>query len=359
MGQVNSEIHDDSESAPAFLPEIVVVSRRTFLSRLKNRSFESWEEFVENLPIAAPQGTSETIVKLDPRDICSWVATFLIEVCIWGLVVYFANQSILIGLLLSATYGVFLWLCVERWLPRQMAGMLWPNLPVAVAAVGALFLLLVDKDISSLGAFFFCILPALLATLYLMKRLPEDPDRATLVSDLFLEIWAATIALRLILNGERSFSSMSYFDFGSLTALGSISVILAVILHETSRVPWASIELVTWTLNVGALGLAIGTSGLLATTSIEHPDLERYGWLPYSCINALIGLLGFKLQRSLPVLMSAMALAVVSVRVSLFVSDVMESTVAGICCFGLLGFAVIALTQSFSRSDFAKREMYH
>lgn len=70
-------------------------------------------------------------------------------------------------------------------------------------------------------------------------------------------------------------------------------------------------------------------AGLLATTSIEHPDLERYGWLPYSCINALIGLLGFKLQRSLPVLMSAMALAVVSVRVSLFVSDVMESTVAG------------------------------
>ena len=263
MGQVNSEIHDDSESAPAFLPEIVVVSRRTFHSRLKNRSFESWEEFVENLPNAAPQGTSETIVKLDPRDICSWVATFLIEVCIWGLVVYFANQSILIGLLLSATYGVFLWLCVERWLPRQMAGMLWPNLPVAVAAVGALFLLLVDKDISSLGAFFFCILPALLATLYLMKRLPDDPDRATLVSDLFLEIWAATIALRLILNGERSFSSMSYFDFGSLTALGSISVILAVILHETSRVPWASIELVTWTLNVGALGLAMGTSGNL------------------------------------------------------------------------------------------------
>ena len=140
---------------------------------------------------------------------------------------------------------------------------------------------------------------------------------------------------------------MSYFDFGSLTALGSISVILAVILHETSRVPWASIELVTWTLNVGALGLAMGTSGLLATTSIEHPDLERYGWFPYSCINALIGLLGFKLQRSFPV------------RVSLFVSDVMESTVAGICCFGLLGFAVIALTQIFSRSDFAKREMYH
>mmetsp|Transcript_53666 Transcript_53666/g.117322 ORF Transcript_53666/g.117322 Transcript_53666/m.117322 type:complete len:373 (-) Transcript_53666:156-1274(-) len=356
MGQAFSEDdRDDSESGfHQPLPEVVLVSRRTFLSHLRNRSFDSWEELVQALPYAdLPQGTSETIIKCDTVEICTWVATFLIQSCIWGLVVYFADQSMVLGALFSASYGLVLWLCVDQWLPRNMAGKLWPNLPVAVGATGTLFLLCMQKDskdISPVGVLLCCILPATTMTLFWMRRLPEDPDRATLVTNLFLEIWAASIALRLMITGEESLSASSYSDFASLTSIGTLWVIISVLLYHFPSA-WGSVELVTWTLNVGVLGVGAGTSGLLATFVIQHPRLELMGWFPFSVINGVTGLLGFKLQRSFPVLLSALALAIVSIRASLFISDVTGSTVAGICSFGLLGFAVIAAAQELDRSS--------
>ena len=267
MGQAQSEDVDDSERSESGslhqpLPEVVVVTRRMFLSQLRNRSFETWDDFTQALPYAdVPQGSSESIVKCDPVEICTWVATFLIQSCMWGLVVYFADQSMVLGMLFSATYGLVLWLCVDQWLPRNMAGKLWPNLPVAVGATGTLFLLCLQKDhISAHGALLCCILPATLATLFWMRRLPQDPDRATLVTNLFLEIWAATIALRLMITGEEGLSEASYFDFASLTSIGAISVVIAVLLYRCPGA-WASVELVTWTLNVGVLGIGVGTSG--------------------------------------------------------------------------------------------------
>eukprot|EP00435_Cladocopium_sp_Y103_P061900 s689_g23.t1 len=355
MGQAFSEDdRDDSECFHQPLPEVVLVSRRTFLSHLRNRSFDSWEELVQALPNAdKPQGKSETIVKLETVEICTWVATFLIQSCIWGLVVYFADQSMVLGLLLSASYGLVLWLCVDQWLPQNMAGKLWPNLPVAVGATGTLFLLCLQKDssnISAVGALLCCILPATAMTLFWMRRLPEDPDRATLVTNLFLEIWAATIALRLMITGEESFSASSYSDFASLTCIGTISVIISVLLYHFPSA-WGSVELVSWTLDVGVLGVGVGTTGLLATFVIQHPRLELMGWFPFSVINGVTGLLGFKLQRSFPVFLSALALAIVSIRASLFISDVTGSTVAGICSFGVLGFAVIAVALELDRSS--------
>lgn len=266
MGQAFSEDdRDDSESGfHQPLPEVVLVSRRTFLSHLRNRSFDSWEELVQALPYAdLPQGTSETIIKCDTVEICTWVATFLIQSCIWGLVVYFADQSMVLGALFSASYGLVLWLCVDQWLPRNMAGKLWPNLPVAVGATGTLFLLCMQKDskdISPVGVLLCCILPATTMTLFWMRRLPEDPDRATLVTNLFLEIWAASIALRLMITGEESLSASSYSDFASLTSIGTLWVIISVLLYHFPSA-WGSVELVTWTLNVGVLGVGAGTSG--------------------------------------------------------------------------------------------------
>ena len=67
-------------------------------------------------------------------------------------------------------------------------------------------------------ALIFCILPATLATIYWMRRLPEDPDRSTLVSNLFLGLWAATIALRAMLVDDDSLKDLGYFDFASLVA---------------------------------------------------------------------------------------------------------------------------------------------
>mmetsp|Transcript_69903 Transcript_69903/g.166851 ORF Transcript_69903/g.166851 Transcript_69903/m.166851 type:complete len:375 (+) Transcript_69903:41-1165(+) len=355
MGQAFS--HDDESEGVSFhqpLPEVVVVSRRTFLSHLRNRSFDSWEELVDALPDTAPQGSSETVVKCDPVDICTWVATFLIQSCMWGLVVYFADQSMVLGAFFSAVYTVFLWLCVDQLLPRNMAGKLWPNLPVAVGATGTLFLLCLQQDeeneISPLGVMCCCILPATIATLFWMRKLPEDPDRATLVTNLFLEIWAATIALRMMITGEESLSVASYSDFASLTCIGTIWVIISVLLYQYPSA-WASVELVTWTLNVGVLGVGAGTAGLLATFAIQHHHWELMGWVPFSIINAVTGFLGFKMQRSFPVLLSALALAAVSMRASVFISDVTGNAVAGVCTFGLLGFAVIAAARAFDRSS--------
>ncbi|CAK9068840.1 unnamed protein product [Durusdinium trenchii] len=238
MGNSNSDGEttvDDCESLARPMPEMTAVSRRIFNLHLKNRSFSSWEEFIEALPSTAPQGASQSIVKCDPMDICSWVATFLIESCIWGLVAYFADQSAAIGIVLSALYGLVLFLCVDRWLSPQMAGMLWPNIPVAVGAVGALVATyLPDNDESKLPsrALIFCILPATLATIYWMRRLPEDPDRSTLVSNLFLGLWAATIALRAMLVDDDSLKDLGYFDFASLVVLGAISVGVAVWFFE-------------------------------------------------------------------------------------------------------------------------------
>ena len=70
-------------------------------------------------------------------------------------------------------------------------------------------------------------------------------------------------------------------------------------------------------------------TGLLATFAIEQPRLELVGWVPFSMINAVTGLLGFKMKRSFPVLLSALAVAVVSIRLSVFISEVTQNSVAG------------------------------
>eukprot|EP00438_Fugacium_kawagutii_P027055 Skav214846 [mRNA] locus=scaffold16:130627:132446:+ [translate_table: standard] len=293
MGQfLSQQNHDDSEETSFHqpLPEVVVLSRKTFQSHLKNRSFDSWEDLIEALPNGeTPQGSSETIVKFDPVDVCSWA-----------------------GIVCSAAYGVGLWLCVHQ-LPRDIAGKLWPNLPVAVGATGTLCLLSLQHEPSTLGVLLCCIVPATAATLFWMRKLPEDPDRATLVTNLFLEIWAFTIALRMLVTGEESLPSASYFDFASLTIIGSGLLVVAVMLYRFPGV-WGSVELVTWTLNMGVIGVEAGTAG---------------SRIPFFVMNALCGLLGFKLQRSFPLLTSALALAAVSIRLSIFVSDSTGSSVAG------------------------------
>ena len=58
------------------------------------------------------------------------MATFLIESCIWGLVAYFADQSAAIGIVLSALYGLVLFLCVLPSLFRLLRAK--PSLPILV-----------------------------------------------------------------------------------------------------------------------------------------------------------------------------------------------------------------------------------
>ena len=168
------------------------------------------------------------------------------------------------GVLLSASYGILLWLCVDHWLPRHMAGMLWPNLPVTIAVVGALFATLLHLNPGQPACALFCsILPATAATAFWMRKLPEDPDRATLVLNLFLGLWATLLTLKALTTSEDLVLIKippGYFDFLSLLALGVLSVALALHLFH-SHGPFSSVELITWTLNVGALAVGGGTAG--------------------------------------------------------------------------------------------------
>lgn len=116
---------------------------------------------------------------------------------------YFSDQSIVAGVLLSASYGILLWLCVDLWLPSHMAGMLWPNLPVTIAVLGALCAILFQANPAKPACALFCsILPATAATLYWMKKLPEDPDRATLVVNLFFCTWVTLRTLKAMAADE-------------------------------------------------------------------------------------------------------------------------------------------------------------
>lgn len=144
-----------------------------------------------------------------------------------------------------------------------------------------------QRDPSTLGVLLCCIVPATVATLFWMRKLPEDPDRATLVSNLFLEIWALTIALRMLVTGEESFPSASYFDFASLTIIGSGLLVVAVMLYRFPGV-WGSVELVTWTLNMGVIGVEAGTAGSGSgwvrwhhhSTPSGQPKVNEVRWSP-------------------------------------------------------------------------------
>ena len=63
--------------------------------------------------------------------------------------------------------------------------------------------------------------------------------------------------------------------------------------------------------------------------SSEHADFEFLGWCLYFLAHGLLGFLGIYLERSLPVLLSALALEAVSVRGAMAAADLTGSAVAG------------------------------
>merc|ERR1712118_556340 len=114
-----------------------------------------------------------------------------------------------------------------------------------------------------------------------MRKLPKDPDRAALVPNLFTGLWAATQATGAMLGADSSF--MFYFSFGSLFLFGFGTIAIATVLFRSPG-QWGSMELVTWTLNVGTLGVAVATAMLLIRFSIDHPVYELAGWVPFCAI---------------------------------------------------------------------------
>eukprot|EP00747_Dinoflagellata_sp_TGD_P185258 gnl/TRDRNA2_/TRDRNA2_41706_c0_seq1.p1 gnl/TRDRNA2_/TRDRNA2_41706_c0~~gnl/TRDRNA2_/TRDRNA2_41706_c0_seq1.p1 ORF type:complete len:546 (+),score=45.55 gnl/TRDRNA2_/TRDRNA2_41706_c0_seq1:38-1639(+) len=334
------------------VPEAIVLRRKDF-GHIQNVAFASWEELVRAIPGgSAPQGKSTSIVTCDPMQIFAWVATLLIQCCFWGLVAFYTERNGYdIGIALAVLYGVILYLCVKVWLPPQMASMIWPNLPVSIGTAGFLICLRIygdehvghgDFEHMAARTQFFSILPATLSAAIWMRKLPNDPDRAVLVSNLLFGIWASVPTTAAMFG--IGLNSMYDITWWSLLLIGAAAIAAAIALQH-SKGRWASVELVTWTLNIGATGVSVATSALLMRFSIAHPAYELMGWVPFAAVASVLGFLGMSLGRTLPVLLSAIDLLALSTRASVWVSMQAGSAVAGFCCFGVLGVVIIAVTQ--------------
>jgi hypothetical protein len=372
MGDSLSRREDDSteetemkdEEVPfMLLPETMVISRKAFDTHMRGHSFKTWEELVRALPEgAAPQGASSTSVKCDPMQVFAWVATLLIQVCIWGLVGFFAMQNVFAGLAVTALYGALLFLVIER-VPRQMAGMLWPNLPVIVGAVGLQAAMMTGGDawdamfdnggrVLAVKLLFCTIIPATATAVLFMRRLPEDPDRAVLFTNLFVGIWAGVVTISSICVGEAN-AFLWYFSQFALAVLGVGAMGMAAYLRLRPG-QWGSVELVSWSLNVGAIAFLLGSGGLFFFSEVSVKTFgspaEVLCWVGFAAVVAMLGALGLKLQRTFPVLLSACGLAAICIRFSVAVGMALGS-VAGLCTFGALGIAVVFGAQQLLKSS--------
>merc|ERR1719221_1988147 len=135
-----------------------------------------------------------------------------------------------------------------------------------------------------------------------------------------------------------------YWGSGSLVVLGAAAIGVAVALRASNG-RWGSVELVTWTMNVGSLAVFLGTCCM--------PTPEPLYWLPFSAVGAALAALGLKLNRTFPVLLSAAGLFVVCVRISAAAAGLTDGNfVVGVCTFGALGIAVVVVAQRLlGRSD--------
>mmetsp|Transcript_70181 Transcript_70181/g.157691 ORF Transcript_70181/g.157691 Transcript_70181/m.157691 type:complete len:412 (-) Transcript_70181:22-1257(-) len=347
--------------------ERVEISRQLFEARMKDVAFSSWEELLTALAADGPSGLgyeysalhgdSGTHVKLDPGQVFGMLATILGEVCVWGIVFYFASLSNrIVGLILTVGNGILLWHTVHK-MERHLASMVWVNLPCSVAAAGFLIALmlgdLIGTDIGStvgggliLGC---CIIPQTLAAAFWMRALKRDPDRAVLVSNLFLGVFAAIITVyTMACDAEFNTSHLYYFSAWTLFVMALGAVTFAGWGYGKMRSPgtWASVELVSWVLNVGALALDVAVHLLLCVPF----TWEHWRWLLFALLPLALGLLGASFGRSIPMVLSALCCLTLAIHMSFEVADVTQSVIAGLCTSGVSGIAILAITQCLWKS---------
>jgi len=334
---------EGEQEVPLALPESIIVTRRSFEAHMRGYAFKSWEELVRAQPGGlAPQGASLTSVKCDPMQVFGFIATMLLQLCIWGLVGYFWTQSAAVGIVLTSVYGIVLWFCIGA-VPRQMAGMLWPNFPVVVGVIGLQAASLTSQNVTAVMVLFCVSIPSSATAAFLMRKLPEDPDRAVLVTNLFAGLLSGAMAIWGMFPGAYGDDDAFgwYWGSGSLVVLGAAAIGAAAALRASSG-RWGSVELVTWTMNVGSLAVFLGTCSML-----WGPDTGAYEllcWLPFSAVSAALGALGLRFNRTFPVLLSAAGLFAVCVRISVVAMSITGGNfVVGMCTFGALGIAVVVV----------------
>jgi len=349
----------------------VLLTRELFNLRMRNVAFGSWEDLLATLAdkpttkgYLGQHGESSSVIQLDPTRIFGWTATLLINICIWGLVGYFSTQSKVLGLLLTLAYGLALWWVVQSSLAPQLAGVLWPLIPVTVSAVGVLLQLLLTEDLKIVGgsstlqgtlALLLCTLPHLAVAGFLLKEVRRDPDRATLILNIIAGVYVAAMLIYVIVTGD---DKAEPFNFSNtvllLTGLASVIVALRLFVNPGE---WGSMELVSWMLNLGAFAIFISAPLLLGVPF----DAGFGGWLGYLLVTMGIGVLGAVSGRSFSLLLSAIGLLVLSGKAasatsSLFPDETTQS-LAIFVSFGLFGMLIIGVGQWLQQSAWWARAM--
>jgi len=342
----------------------IELSREMFDSRMRNKAFRSWEELLATLSdrpteqgYRGLQGESNSVIRLDPVRIFGWTAVLLIQVCIWGLIGYFSQNSTYLGLAFTVVYGAVLWWIVHKALAPQLAGVLWPILPTVLAAFGVLVHVLLTKDwhfflgpeaqrSNAMLALCLWICPQTVVAAWLLLQVREDPDRATLVMNVFAGIYMIIIALLVIVGVDDS--AMYWPACSTMFLIGLSFVVLALRLFVNPG-EWGSVELVSWMLNLGALAIFISSYFLL-----EGPYYEDlWPWLVYLTAITFLGVLGAVTGRSFSMLLAALGLTIVSGRLAWGVSTCLSSDMSPLLffvTFGFLGMVIIGAGQWLQQS---------
>lgn len=360
-GEGVSEDSDEEPQNVDLTPKEMVLSKELFEQYLLNRAFASWEEFVQALPEQRrklhyedrlQEGASTSIVKLDPLHIFAWVATFLMEVFIWGTVAYFSYDQPLVGMILAAVFGVILWYVVSHALAPQLAGMLWPNLPCVVGAVGVLVIMAIHQTTtpSATDVLLFCALPATAASAFWLRGVRDDPDRAVLVTNLFLGVWACIVCI-FSLFGFELFNE-SHYDVVTSTTVAGGAVCLGISYYlQEHPGEWSSVELISWTLNVGVLAVYCGMC-----LGLDIPMGEPVQWFAFAGVVAFIGMLGRVFNRTFPLLLCALGVVTIAFKLAFTAGEVFHNNVIAILAtFGALGLCIILGAQQCLGSGGSQR----
>lgn len=333
--------------------ETVEISRKVFESRIRNVPFASWEDLLavvagkpSRMGYTTLHGESESAFHFDPVRVFGWVAMLLISVGIWGLV-FLASTAPIVAIIITVLYGIAMWFALNRALAPKLAGVIWPNLPLVVVAVGALVLRAFDcchsPQTAAALALIVCIAPHTLAAAWLMRGLPQDPDRAPLFVNLFVGLWAALVC-GMVAVGMKDYVVYLASQW-VLLLLGLAAVVVAGRLFIIPGT-LGSVELVSWVLNVGALAIFTAVHAILEVPFAGN----ALQWPLYALVPVVLGILGSVFGRSFPVLLSACACLTIVIRVSVGAGAV-GGTIASLLTFGGLGMAIISLTQLLQRSQ--------
>jgi hypothetical protein len=344
----------------------VEITPEIFEAHMRNVAFTSWDDLCAALaerPTAkgyiSLHGESQTVVKLDPVRIFVWAAALFLNVCFWGLFSSAVATSPLLGLAVTSVGVGTLWWLLTSALSARFAGILWPNLPCMVGAAG--FILACqfscgnatlmswqssceNEELDMWLVLLLCILPHTLVAICFLRSLPSDPDRSSLMLNLFFGIWATvTWAPALVLDKTKWLENADWnWHLGMAVMLveGLLALASATRLFFVPGT-WGSVELVSWTLNLGALGVFVPCQVYFAFSdaafSVAFVPLEAFLAISLAILATVLG-------RSFPFVLSACGCFIIVLKISQLFA--FAAPVGPLLVFGLLGGAIIYCAQT-------------